>query len=144
VLSALAGVAVTAQHFQVVRLVNAPFGYGVNVVYLKSGTVLSGNAANLAAIVIALQYFKAEAGFDCLALSRHCPLNKRLTFVLRNFKSRSFTASFTPKIYANVIVVAFSWGAVVQVIKAAFWAIKIALIGIPILRSWNFHWLLVL
>lgn len=116
----------------------------MDVIYLKRGTILSGNTAHLAAVIVALQYFKAQAGLDCLALSRHCPLNKRLTFVLRNLKSRSFTAPFTPKVYANVIVDAFSWGAVVQVIKAAFWAIKIALIGIPILRSWNFHWLLVL
>ena len=114
------------------------------MVYFKRGAILGRNTAHLAAVVIALQYFKAQARLDWLALRRHCPLNKRLTFVLRNLKSRSFTASFTPKVYANVIVVAFSWGAVVQVIKAAFWAIKIALIGIPILRSWNFHWLLVL
>jgi hypothetical protein len=134
-LRSLAGVAVTAQHLQVVRLVGAAFRYWVNVVYLKRGAILGRNTAHLAAVVVTPQNLKAQAGLDCLALSRHCPLNKRLTFVLRNLKSRSFTASFTPKVYANVIVVAFGWGAVVQVIKAAFWAIKIALIGIPILRS---------
>jgi hypothetical protein len=107
----------------------------VDVVYLKRGAILGRNTAHLAAVVIALENLKAQAGFDWFALSRHCPLNKRLTFVLGNLKSRSFATTFTPKIYANAIVVAFSWGAVVQVIKTAFWAIKIALIRIPLLCS---------
>jgi hypothetical protein len=132
-LRSLAGVAVTAQHLQVVRLVGAASRYWVDVVYFKRGTILSGNTAHLAAVAIALKDLKAQAGFDWFALSRHCPLNKRLSFVLRDLKSRSFATAFTPKIYANVMVVAFSWGAVVQIIKTAFWAIKIALIIIQLL-----------
>ena len=64
----LAGVAVTAQHLQVVRLVGAAFRYWVNVVYLKSGTILGRNSAHLAAIVVTLQNLKAQARLDCLAL----------------------------------------------------------------------------
>jgi cell division protein FtsX len=67
-LRSLAGVAVTAQHLQVVRLVGAASRYWVDVVYLKRGAILGGNAAHLAAVAIALQYFKSQARLDCLAL----------------------------------------------------------------------------
>ena len=86
-----AGVAITAQHLQIVGVVGAAFGYWVDVVYFKRGTILGGNTAHLAAVIIALKNFKAQAGLDWLALGRHCPLNKRLAFMLRNLKSRSFT-----------------------------------------------------
>ena len=91
VLRSLASIAVTAQHLQVVRLVGAASRYRVNVIYLKRGAILGGNAAHLAAVVVALQYFKAKAGFDRFALwllfyfqSNFVPLNKGLTFMLVN------------------------------------------------------------
>ena len=88
----LAGVAVTAQHLQVIRVVSAAFRYRMNVVYLKRGAILGCNAAHLTAIAVALKDLKAQAGFDWLALwlfffnnnSNLFPFNKGLPFVLKN------------------------------------------------------------
>ena len=67
-LVALASVAVTAQHLQVIRAVAAAFGYWLDMIYFKLRAILCRCAAHLAAVVITLEDLKPQARLDWLAL----------------------------------------------------------------------------
>jgi len=63
----LTSIAITAQHLQIIRFITAAFGYRMDVVYLKRGTILGSYAAHLTAVVIALKDLKTQARLDGLA-----------------------------------------------------------------------------